>query len=325
MTGSQNISIRSLALALCCVIGSVTLLGQQDAQYTQFMNFKLGYNPAFAGAEETSVVQLHARQQWLGFEGGPSSQIVAYNTPFSASGSGLGLKISRLSLGLENHFNGEASYAYRIQLRRGARLGIGLSASVRQFSVDFQNATPVQGGGIDQAIPPGQESKVVPNFGAGIYFDSPGFYLGISAPRLLENNLEFTDDETIISREARHFYAMTGFTFSLSDQLTLQPQALFKLVQAAPFDADFNLTAGLGRNVKIGASYRLGGSTVNGFGESISGLASFFAGKHLEIGMTYDVGLGDLGNQHNGSFEAMIRYLIGGRSTPISIEDPRAQ
>jgi len=38
------------------------LAAQQDAQYTQFMNHKLGYNPAFAGAEETSTFILFARQ-----------------------------------------------------------------------------------------------------------------------------------------------------------------------------------------------------------------------------------------------------------------------
>lgn len=313
---------------LCAGLLTIVLLSglsaQQDAQYTQFMNFKLGYNPAFAGAEETSVFQINARQQWLGFDDAPSSQILSYNTPFSTSGSGLGARISRLTIGLENHYTGEVSYAYRIQLRRGARLGLGLSASARQFTINFQDATPIQGGGVDQSIPPGQESKVVPNFGAGIYFDSPGFYVGISAPRLLENNLDFTDDETIISREVRHFYAMTGVMFNLSEQFSLQPQALFKLVNGAPFDADFNVMAGFGRNFKLGTSYRLGGSTVDGFGESMSILTSFFAGNHLEIGLNYDIGLGELGSQHGGSFEAMVRYLIGGRSAPAQVVDPRS-
>jgi type IX secretion system PorP/SprF family membrane protein len=308
-------------LTVCLLSG---LVAQQDAQYTQFMNFKLGYNPAFAGAEETSVFQINARQQWLGFDDAPSSQIISYNTPFSTSGSGLGTRISRLTIGLENHYTGEISYAYRIQLRRGARLGIGLSASARQFTVNFQDATPIQGGGIDQAIPPGQESKIVPNFGAGIYFDSPGFYFGVSAPRLLENNIDFTDDETIISREVRHLYAMTGLMIKISEQFSLQPQALFKLVKGAPFDADFNLMAGIGRNFKLGTSYRLGGSTVSGFGESMSILTSFYAGNKLELGLNYDIGLSELNTQHGGSFEVMIRYLVGGRSRSTTVVDPRS-
>lgn len=309
------------ALLTLLVLGEIA--AQQDAQYTQFMDFKLLYNPAYAGAEQTSEFQLFARQQWMGLDGAPSSQMITYNTPFTAAGTGLGVRLGRVNIGLENHYTGEVSYAYRIQLRRGARLGIGISASMRQFSIDFQDATPIQGGGIDQAIPPGQESKVVPNFGAGIYYDAPGFYLGISAPRLLENNIDFTDDQTVISREVRHLYGMTGFTMTLSDQLKLRPQALVKLVKGAPFDADFNLTADIGRSLQLGASYRLGGSQESGFGESVSALASFFVSDHLQLGFVYDFGMSELRSQHSGSFGARIRYLVGGRPKQVEVIDPR--
>ncbi len=315
---------RILLLSTLFLLALAGLNAQQDAQYTQFMNYKLGYNPAFAGAEETTIFQAFARQQWLGLDGAPSSQIITFNTPFSAAGTGLGGRIARLGIGLETHYTAEISYAYRIQLRRGARLGFGISASGRQFNVNFQDATPVQGGNIDQAIPPGQESKLVPNFGFGIYFDSPGFYLGVSAPRLLENNIDFTDEATIISREVRHFYAMTGIKFQLSENLALQPQALFKVVSGAPFDADINLTADIGRNLSLGASYRLGGSTEGGNGESLSGLLAFHVNNHLQIGFTYDVGLSELRSQHSGSLEGMIRYAVGGRSEPTTIVDPRS-
>lgn len=313
-----------LLLLLALSLSVITVIsGQQDAQYTQFMDLKLAYNPAYAGADAASELQLFARQQWVGLDGAPSSQIISFNTPFTASGTGLGVRLSRLAIGLENQYNGELSYAYRIQLPRGARLGIGLSASARQLTINFQDATPIQGGGLDQSIPLGQENKILPNFGAGIYFDSPRFYIGISAPRLLENNIDFTSTETIISREVRHFYGMMGYKWQLSEQFSLQTQALFKLVEGSPFDADFNLTAGLGRNVEIGASYRMGGSVESGFGESISVLAAFFVSNQLQLGLAYDIGMSELRTQHNGSFGIRLRYIFGGRSAPVIIVDPR--
>lgn len=312
-------------LLLVVLLLSVLTKGfsQQDAQYTQFMDLKLAYNPAYAGADAGAEIQLFARQQWVGIEGAPSSQVISFNTPFTASGTGLGARISRLALGLENQYNGEISYAYRIQLPRGARLGIGLAASARQLTINFQDATPIQGGGIDQSIPLGQENKIVPNFGAGIYFDSPNFYVGVSAPRLLENNIDFTSSETIISREVRHLYAMMGYKFQFSEQFYLQPQALLKLVEASPFDADFNLTAGIGRNIEIGTSYRMGGSADSGFGESISLLAAFFVSNQLQLGLAYDIGMSELRTQHNGSFGVRLRYIFGGRPEPVIIVDPR--
>lgn len=311
-----------LLLALSNSVFTV-IFGQQDAQFTQFMDLKLGYNPAYAGADAGSELQLFARQQWMGLEGAPSSQIISFNTPFTASGTGLGVRLSRLAIGLENQYNGELSYAYRIQLPRGARLGIGLAASARQFTVNFQDATPIQAGGVDQSIPLGRENKILPNFGAGIYFDSPNFYLGISAPRLLENNIDFTSTETIISREVRHFYAMMGYKFQFSEQFSLQPQALAKVVNGAPFDADFNLTAGLGRNIELGASYRMGGSAESGLGESISVLAAFFVSNQLQFGLAYDIGMSELRTQHNGSLGIRLRYVFGGRPAPVIIVDPR--
>lgn len=316
--------IRSIQLLLLLSFLTAGLSAQQDPQFTQFMHYKLGYNPAFAGAEETSVFTLIGREQWLGLDGSPSSQLITYNTPLTSSGTGVGVRVSRFGIGLENNYQGEISYAYRIQLPRGMRLGFGLSGRVSQYAINFQDATPVQGGGVDQAIPPGEATKLVPNFGFGIYFNTPSFYLGVSAPKLLESNIDFTDGSTELSREVRHFYGMAGIRLRLSDQFTLHPQALAKYVTGAPFDADLNLTAELGRSLGIGASYRLGGSTEGGSGESVSGQLSLYLSNHLQLGLNYDMGLSELRDQHNGSLEVMLRYLVGGRAEAIKIVDPRA-
>lgn len=315
---------RLLSLLLLVGLFGSGLMGQQDAQFTQFMQYKLGYNPAYAGADETSVFSLFAREQWLGLDGGPSSQILTYNTPLTSAGTGIGIRLSRFAVGLENNYQAEASYAYRVQLPRGMRLGFGISARVSQYAINFQEATPIQGGGVDQSIPAGQASKILPNFGFGIYFNSPSFYLGVSAPKLLEGNIDFSSQTTELSREVRHFYAMTGFKLRLSDNFTLQPQAMAKYVIGTPFDADFNLTAELGRVLGLGLSYRMGGSTVDGSGESAGAQTSFWLGNHLQLGLNYDLGLSELRSQHNGSVEVMIRYLVGGRSEAIRIVDPRA-
>ncbi|MEM6394949.1 MAG: type IX secretion system membrane protein PorP/SprF [Bacteroidota bacterium] len=299
------------------------LKAQQDAQYAQFMYNKLAFNPGFAGAEPSGTFIGIARQQWLGFDEAPSVQSLSYNVPFTANGVGLGLRVNRVSVGLEREYNAEAAYAYRFSLGRGARLGIGLSASVRRFSINFSEATPIQGGGVDQAIPAGDAGKFVPNFGAGIYFDSPSFYFGVSAPRLLENNIDISSDESIISRQVRHFYLMTGLDIKLGEEFVLKPQALFKVVSGAPFDADINLTADLNRNFSLGATYRLGGDDGQGAGESLGALVGFQINDHFRLGMVYEMGLSELRNYHNGSFEGILQYSIGGRAQGEEIVDPR--
>jgi len=306
-------------LSLCFLL-PLGLLAQQDAQYTQFMYNKLGFNPAYAGAVESANVQAVFRQQWLGLDNAPSSQIATFNTPMTSNGTGVGLRLSRVTIGLEQQYNIEGSYAYRIPIGRGTRLGLGVSASARYFNIEYQNANPIQGGGMDQAIPGAGESKVVPNFGAGIYIDGPKYYVGISLPRLLKNNIDLGDEETIISREARHFYFMGGFKFPLSEKFTLEPQLLAKYVNGAPFDADFNLTGHVGDSFFAGASYRLGG---NGLGESASVLFGLYLSEHLSMCLAYDIGLSDLNSAQSGSIEMVVAYSIGGRSDGGSVVDPR--
>jgi len=307
-------------LALLMLVATGVLSAQQDAQYTQFMYNKLGFNPAYAGSVESTRFQVVGRQQWLGLNEAPSSQVATFNTPLTSSGTGVGARLSRVTIGLEQQYNVEGSYAYRFDIGRGTRLGLGISASARYFNIEYQNARPTQGGGQDVAIPGATESKVVPNFGAGLYIDGPGYYVGLSLPRLLESNIDLGDEETIISREARHYYFMGGLKLKLSDKLELEPQLLTKFVSGAPFDADFNLTAHLGYNVLAGASYRLGG---NGGGESASVLAGLHISEYLFMGLAYDMGLSDLKGAQNGSIEMTVSYSMGGRSNGSQVVDPR--
>ena len=299
---------------------AAALSAQQDAQYTQFMYNKLGFNPAVAGSPESTTIQVAARQQWLGLNEAPSSQVATFNTPLTSTGTGVAARLSRVTIGLEQQYNVEGSYAYRFDIGRGTRLGLGLSASARYFNIEYQNARPTQGGGVDGAIPGATESKIVPNFGAGLYVDGPNYYVGISLPRLLESNIDLGDEATIISREARHYYFMGGIKFALSEKLAIEPQMLAKFVNGAPFDADFNVTAHVGQNLFTGLSYRLGG---NGGGESASVIAGMYLSEKLSMCLAYDLGLSDLKSSQNGSIELVVGYSVGGRSAAGTVVDPR--
>lgn len=296
-----------------------SLRAQQDAQYTQYIFNKLGYNPGYAGAVESGEITVVARQQWLGLEGAPTSQLATFNTAFSEQGAGMGIRLSSVSVGLERQFNVEGSYAYGFPVARDTRMGLGISASARYFSVDYQKARPVQGGGVDPAIPGTSASKVVPNFGAGIYVESSTFYVGLGVPRLLQNNVDLGSDETIISREARHYYFMTGVKLPLGQSIQLQPQVLVKYVPNAPFDADLNLLLYFGDRVFSGGGYRLGG---DGRGESASLIFGAVLARHITFSFAYDLGLSAFSMDQGGSLEGMVRYNFG-RAGGGSFIDPR--
>ena len=243
---------------------------QQEAHNTQFMYNKLSYNPGFAGSMEAPCITGIYRSQWLGLEGAPQTQILTFNTPLSNQRIGLGATLARHTVGISEVINLDAAYAYRFRLGRGY-LGIGVAGSVRSLAVNFQDDRLVatQPIDLDPSIPGDQQQKFLLNFGAGAYYLGEKFYLGVSAPRLLQNNIDFADESAVLSREIQHFYMMAGLSIRLSDNMELQPQFLLKYVDNAPLDADANLSLSILEKYVVGVTYRLGGSTVSGFGESI--------------------------------------------------------
>ena len=70
--------------------------GQQQIMFTQYMFNGLALNPAYAGSDETLNLTILAREQWLGFEGGPSNQVFSGHMPVGQQKKvGIGLLAER--------------------------------------------------------------------------------------------------------------------------------------------------------------------------------------------------------------------------------------
>ncbi len=300
------------------------LLAQQEEQYTQFMNYRLGLNPAYAGSEGGTNIGTLVRSQWLGIDGAPQTQLVTFDMSLASNKIGVGGNILRHSFGITEMYTLEGAYSYRLEVARGY-LRLGLSASVRRINVNYANVVSTQPVGIDEAIPVGSQSKFVPNFGAGLYYYNPKFYVGLSIPRFLQNNIDLSDAQGTISREVLHLYLMGGTTIPISDGVKLQPNVLLKYVENAPFDADFNMMVQFMEKFYAGASYRVGGSRETGFGEAVSLILGADITENLYFGLAYDATLSELRNYNNGSVEGTLFYYFSGKSKEEEpdVEAPR--
>jgi type IX secretion system PorP/SprF family membrane protein len=299
-----------------------TAFGQQEEQFTQFMYNKAGYNPASVGSNDAPCISLIARNQWIGLEGAPQAQLVSFNMPIFNKRVGIGASIIRQTIGITEKYSAETMYSYRIPVGRGI-LGIGIQASVRFLRMNFSSAVSTQPGSQDVAIPGDIQSKYVPNFGAGLYYSNQRYYVGISAPRLLENNIDLADTNETFSTEVRHIYAMGGVLINLGDNVQMQPQVLLKYVKGAPFDGDANLNFIFADRFTTGVSYRLGGSKSTGIGESVSMVLGMQISESILFGLSYDLTLSELKNYNSGTVEGVFRYCIGGRSRGDEYISPR--
>jgi len=297
-----------ISLLLTC-----TIYGQQDQQYTQFMYNKLGYNPAYAGSMGLISATGLIRSQWLGLEGAPNTQLISVDASLYEKRVGLGFNIVRHSIGISNRYDFDAAYTYRVPVGKGM-LGFGIQGTARYLNANFadERLIAIQAPSTDAAIPMGMESKLLPNFGAGIYYNDERSYIGISAPRLIENNIDFSQQSTIISREVRHFYLMGGYLINLSNQVQLQPQALVKYAKNAPLDIDLNISAILSQRYMLGGTFRIGGSSDTGPVESIDLLFSAQIKNNIIFGISYDITVSELKSYNSGSIEGMVRYTFKG-------------
>tara|TARA_R110000868_G_scaffold307001_1_gene568471 strand:+ start:436 stop:1386 length:951 start_codon:yes stop_codon:yes gene_type:complete len=281
---------------------------QQDAQYTQYMFNTMSVNPAYAGSRgQLSIAALY-RSQWVGLEGSPTSQTLNIHSPIRNSRLGYGVSIVNDEIGdgtvQETYLDGVISYT--IDVSQSGKLSFGLKAGGNLLNLDFNKLRnfddePVSGDNI--------ENRFSPNFGLGVYYHTDKFYLGLSAPNLLEtnhfdNSNRDSNSVTFLSKERINFYAITGYVFELSNDFKFKPALLTKVVGGAPLQVDVSANFMVNDKFTFGAAYR--------WDAAVSALAGFQISDQFMIGLAYDKETTALGSTrfNDGSFEVFLRYEL---------------
>jgi type IX secretion system PorP/SprF family membrane protein len=259
----------------------------------------ISINPAYAGSRETlSVVGLH-RSQWVGLEGGPITQTLSIHAPLRNEKIGLGLSFINDELGFENFSYVYGDFSYTIQVGAETKLAFGLKAGFTHYGLDpaFQN---------DQAFDPtifGIEDRWSFNTGAGAYLHTNKWYLGLSAPKLLTNDLNRDEDFAALERVS--YYFTGGYVFTLSESTKLKPSFLVKATNGAPISYDITANFLFYEKFWIGGSYR-----INNLAEAIGGIADFQVSKQLRIGYAYEYPISDLRAYTSGTHEIFLMFEI---------------
>ncbi len=304
--------------------------GQQDAMFTKYMFNSLIYNPAYAGAKDHLAVGLLHRTQWWGIDGAPSTQTFTIHTPLRNERVGVGLSAYSDVIGPTHSVGGNLSYAYRIPIGRG-KLSIGLQGGVTSWRADFTKL--LLDDGTDSAFNDDPTPSFwLPNFGAGLYYYTKRFYVGLGVPNLVEFDLrKNAENVPIYARSYRHYFATVGAAFPLNgDALIFKPSIFVKNVGllsdlnkdaayqniGAPTEFDIDLSLLFFQAFWIGASFR---SAIEAFNntssfDSVDIWASYYMMNGLRIGAAYDYTLTKLQPEAQGSFEIMLGYEFNYRT-----------
>lgn len=284
--------IKKLLIVILFV--STVNYAQQDPQYTQYMYNTMSVNPGYAGSMDHMVINALHRSQWVGLEGAPKTQTLGLHAPLKKN-VGLGLSIINDNLGPSNETFVDANFSYTVKTADNNKLAFGLKAGARFFDVDFSKGIYQ----VNEPIFDENINEVFLTIGAGAFYYSEKWYVGLSVPNFITN--EYFDNVSVsIDKERLHYFLIGGYVFDLNEKVKFKPAVLAKAVSGAPWIADMSANFLFNEKFTLGAAYR--------FGDAFSVLTGFQINKNLNIGYAYDMTTTDLKNYSNGSHEFMLRY-----------------
>lgn len=273
--------------------------GQQDAQFTQYLDNMLYYNPAYAGSREMMNLTAIHRQQWAGFRGAPMSTSFSMHTPLSYESIGLGLSVLNDRVGPLNNtwINADFSYSLRFKKHKG-RLSFGIKGGLNLLNGDLSTLIKTEGN--DEHLNLSYQNEVQPNVGAGIYYQSDQWFVGLSVPRFFEYRLSSAGFKQSEYFSQRHYYFTLGGYIKTGRMLKIRPSALLKITENAPISLDVNLAFILYDKLWLGANYRLK--------ESAGVIVQYQFTNQFKLGYAFDYSTTRLRNYSAGTHEVLLSY-----------------
>jgi type IX secretion system PorP/SprF family membrane protein len=294
--------------------------GQQQAIFSQFFYNKIQSNPGAAGSNGYPALAAFHRQQWLGLEGAPTSQMLSFQSPAFGSRVGLGLSLSSDRIGFFNTSSATLAYAYRVDFGKG-KLGIGVQGSYLRQQVDWERARTISGKA--DPVQDGEFRTQDFNVGAGAHFENERFFAGVSVPALLERGFSDAAQVNEFSGTMPHFFAMAGALLDVSPRIKMRPGMALRMVKNAPASLDAHLSFGFLRETQLwlGGTLRLSKPEASLAGDALVATAQYRIGEKLRAGIAYDLALSSLRRENQGTFELMLEYQLV--RPGVAVRNPR--
>lgn len=289
--------MKTKILSLILVFTAISSFAQQDSQFTQYMYNTVTINPAYAGSRGAMSIFGMYRAQWVGLDGAPKTSTFSINTPLNNNRLGIGFSIINDKIGPTNQTDISADLSYTIPTSETFKLSFGVKASGNIFNLDINKLNPAD---VDPQFQ-NFNNDFTPGIGAGIYWHSDKFYLGLSVPNFLESN-NYNDNDIAIYKEKINYYLITGYVFDLSQDIKFKPALLTKMVEGAPLQVDMSANFMFNDKFVVGMAYR--------WSAALSAMVGFQVSDGLYIGYGYDRETTSLDRYNSGSHEVFLRYEL---------------
>ena len=212
--------MRKLILIMITLLSTPNLVNaQQQPQFTHYMFNTVAVNPAYAGSRGSLYVVAVNRNQWVGIDDAPRTTTISANTPLRINKMGLGLSIVRDQTGFQNHTSFYVDYSYTVKMKEEHYFSFGVKAGFSQYKIDqefYDFESVMEDPALNEKL-----NRWTPNVGAGVYYHTKKWYLGLSTPRLISTDYNKNGD--FVALEKNHYYAIGGYVFGLTSNTKFKP------------------------------------------------------------------------------------------------------
>jgi type IX secretion system PorP/SprF family membrane protein len=190
---------------------------------------------------------------------------------------------------------------------------MGLQAGLNSVKSDYASLI----GSIHDPNDPGlrfeRQTSTAFQFGAGMYYKSPKFEFGLSAPVLFSSGNNLPQDSLGRLSTMPHLFIFSTYKYQLTSSVELAPSILLKSRTGSPFGVDINMAASLKGAILVALSYR-------SF-ESMSTILQMRVLPQMKIGYAYDFPLTDAKRRYFNSHEIMLNYVF--KYNNYNVKSPR--
>jgi type IX secretion system PorP/SprF family membrane protein len=277
---------------------------QQDPIFTQYMFNGQIYNPAYAGMWEKIGFTALVREQWAGINRAPLTEAISFHTPLNNEAVGLGLNIINDTYGREQRLSVLADYAYEIFLTPQRRLRFGIKFGFVNYKNPLTEYELYPDNEFDRAFAQDVNLNFLPNFGIGAFLYQDNYYVGISIPKLVENDFKDNYHNYSTKAEVRTLYVNGGYIFQLNtgNRMVLKPTAMVRATWGTPIQWDLAVNVLLKEKLWLGL--------MNRSGNAICGTAQWMMSNNLRLGFAMDITYNDIFPYQNGTYEFTIGYDV---------------
>lgn len=293
--------MKKIILFISFLFYVISASAQQDPEYTHYMYNMSVVNPAYATGT-AAMLNLGGlyRTQWAGAVGAPKTFTFFGHTALSEKIEiGASLISDDIGDGAKKENNFYADFAYVLQLGGKNKLSLGLKAGFTSLQTNF-NGFRFTDPATDLAF--AENINVTkPNIGAGAYYFTDKYYVGLSIPNLLSSkHIEEKSGINAFGSEQIHTFLTAGYVFQINDAFKLKPAFMSRFVSGAPISVDITANVLYNEKFELGAAYRLN--------DAISALMNINITPSLRIGYAYDYTVSNLGQFNSGTHEIMLLF-----------------